>query len=170
VLTAIASKKITIVAFLPRSRSKIVFVIAMACYAFYAGVLMQAIATAFGTPYPGVSTFAHHHPIIYIIEDLLFAPVLESLELIVVIELLRWIRSPIWLQVLGSAVFAASLHALVSVSLAFVVAPGWVIMAIAYLTWRRASWKTGFVVIASIHTLLNLAPALWTLGYFARHT
>jgi hypothetical protein len=42
-------------------------------------------------------------------------------------------------------------------------------MAAAYLIWRRTSWKIGFVVIASIHALLNVNGAIWTISYAIHH-
>ena len=39
------------------------------------------------------------------------------------------------------------------------------IMAIAYLAWRRVSWQAGFLVVAWIHALLNVIPAIWTIAY-----
>lgn len=133
-----------------------------ACYAFTAGALVRTVATAFGAPYPPVDAFARGSVAFQVVDNLLFAPVLESLILIGTIELLRWLRFPVSLQVACSATVAASLHAFVSIPLAFIVAPAWFIMSIAYLVWRRTSWKTGFVVVASIHALLNLIPAIST--------
>lgn len=156
---------------MPRSRSKIVFVLVTACYAFTAGVLMRTVATAFGAPSPSVDAFARGGSVAFqVLDNLLFAPVLESLILIATIELLRWLRFPESLQVACSAVVCASLHAVVSIGLAFGVVPAWFIMSIAYLVWRRTSWKTGFIVVASIHALLNLIPAISIVSDAWRHT
>jgi hypothetical protein len=62
----------------------------------------------------------------------------------------------------------AVLHALEGVG-GLSVAPGWAIMAIAYLAWRDTSWRLGFAVVASIHALLNLMPAISTLVNAARN-
>lgn len=166
---SIASGSSWLTKFLPRSQSKTVFVLVTACYAFTAGALAQAIATAFGAPYPLVGAFAGGSLAFHVLDNLLLAPVGESLILIGTIELLRWLRFPASLQVTCSAVVSASLHAFVSIGIAFVVAPSWFIMSIAYLVWRRASWKTGFIVVASIHALLNLIPAIFDVSYALRH-
>lgn len=162
------SQEVTWSAFLPRSGSKTVFVLVTACYVFTLGTLGQAIATAFGAPYPRVGTFATDAPILHVVDNLLFAPVVESLILVGSIELLRRFRFPVSLQIVCSAVVSASLHAFVSIPLAFAVAPGWFIMSAAYVIWRRTSWKTGFVVVASIHALVNLIPTINSVTYVLR--
>ena len=157
--------------FLPRSGSKLVFVAAMASYAFAVGNLIRAIATALGAQRTGPGVFAEHgYPAIEVISLLLLSPVIESLLLIGLIELLRWIGLPLWAQVACSAAICAGLHALRSISLAFVVAPGWAIMAASYLIWRQVSWKAAFLVVAAIHALLNFLPAIETIGYAVRST
>jgi hypothetical protein len=50
----------------------------------------------------------------------------------------------------------------------FVVLPSFVIQAAAYLYWREVSRKSGFAVVASIHALANLFPALYTIAYATR--
>jgi hypothetical protein len=157
-------------AFLPRSRSKIVFVLVATCYAFTAGALAQAISAAFGFPHAPVDVFAGESVTFHVLNNLVFAPVLESLILIGCVELLRWLRLPVSLQLLCSAVVCASLHVFVSVVLAFVVLPAWFMMAGVYLIWRRTSWKTGFVVVASVHTVLNLIPVIYSLSHALRNT
>ncbi len=163
------SQNVTWSAFLPRSRSKTVCVLVTACYAFTAISLAQAISTAFGVPYPLVDASVEGSLAFHVLDNLLFAPVGESLILIGTIELLRWFRFPVILQVACAAVISASLHVFVSIPLAFIVAPAWFIMSIAYLVWRRTSWKTGFIVVASIHALLNLIPTIVSVSHALRH-
>jgi hypothetical protein len=155
-------------AFLPRSRSKIVFVLVMASYGLFAALFLGSVADAFGAQHTRPGIFLQRgHPTLEVISLLVFAPVVESLILIAMIELLRWLRSPVWLQIGLPAIISAALH--VPVSHALVVAPAWFIMAAAYLIWRRTSWKIGFVVIASIHALLNVNGAIWTISYAIHH-
>ena len=152
-------------AFLPRGKSKTVFVLAMACYAWVATHLLGTIAIAFGAPRPKVSVLLERgYPMFEVIGLVLFAPVVESLVLMGTIELVRKLRSPVWLQITLPAIISALLH-MPPIADPFVVAPAWFIMAAAYLRWRRVSWKAGFVVIASIHALLNLNSAIWAIGY-----
>jgi hypothetical protein len=157
--------------FLPRSDSKLVFVVAVASYAFAAGSLIRAIATALGAERTSVGVLAEHgYPAIQVLSLLLLSPVIESLLLIGLIELLRWLRLPDWAQVACSAAIVAALHAVRSSSLAFVVAPGWAVMAASYLIWRHVSWKVAFGIVTAIHALLNLFPAIEIIGYALRST
>lgn len=141
----------------------------MASYTAAAAALIRTIASAFGAQRPPLGVFLERgYPTLEVISLVLLAPIIESLILIGLIELLQWLRSPVWLQLICSATISAALH--VPISHALVVAPGWFIMAAAYLMWRRVSWKVGFAVIASIHVLLNLNPAISTISYAIRHT
>ena len=154
--------------FCPRGDSKVVFVVAMACYAVAANYLLGTIFWATGAPQAPGGTFTERgYPALDIVSGLLLAPVIESLVLIGMIELMLRLRVPLSVQVVVSAVVFALLHALEGIG-GLSVAPGWAIMAIAYLAWRQVSWRVGFVVVASIHALLNLIPAIWTLGNAAR--
>ena len=51
---------------------------------------------------------------------------------------------------------------------AFVVLPSFVIQAAAYIYWRVVSRTRGFAVVAGIHALANLLPALYTIAYATR--
>ena len=155
-------------AFLPRSKSKTVFVIVMASYTLAAAGLIGTVATAFGAQRPPMGMFLKRgYPTLEVISLVVLAPIIESLILIGIIELLRWLRSPTWLQITCSATIAVFLH--LPISMALVVAPGWFIMAAAYLMWRRASRTISFVIIASIHALLNLYPAILAITYTVNH-
>ncbi len=157
-------------AFFPRSDSKVVFVVAMACYAVAAETLLQMIAWAAGAPQAPLGTLtAHGYPALQIVSGLLFAPLIESLVLIGIIELMQWLRLPPSAQVVFAAVLFALLHSLSQGPTGLTVAPGWAIMAIAYLTWRGVSRRVGFLIVASIHALLNVIPAIWTIGYAAQN-
>jgi hypothetical protein len=158
-----------IAGFLPTSTSKAVFIVAMASYGLAAVTLLRAIATVFGAQRVPMGVFLERgYPTLEVISLLLLAPALESLFLIGIFELAGWLRSPSWLQVILAGGVSTSLET--PVSHAIVSAPAWFIMTGAYLIWRRISWKTGFVVIASIHALLNLTPAIWTIVYALHHT
>ena len=157
--------------FLPRSRSKVVFILVMASYSLAAGSLVGAIVVALGAQRVPPGVFLRRgYPMLEIVSLILIAPVVESLLLIGIIELLRWVRSPSWFQIVCSATVFTILHVPTSISNAFVVAPACFIMAAAYLVWRRESWTTGFAVIMSIHFLLNLNQAIWIFGYAIRHS
>jgi hypothetical protein len=162
------SVRIRFRSFVPRSRSKIVFVVAMASYALTMAGLLYTIARAFGAQRPPLGVMLRHgYPALEVMSLVVIAPIVESLLLIGIIELLRWLRFPIWLQMSCSAGVSALLHT--PLSHALVVAPSWFIMAAAYLIWRQESWKVGFVIIACIHALFNLNPAIQTISYAMHH-
>jgi hypothetical protein len=156
--------------FLPKSSSKIVFVVAMAGYGVATATLLRAIANVLGAALVPMGVLLRRgYPGLEILTLLLLAPVFESLLLIGIFELAGWFRSPPWLQVVLAGTISTCLEA-PPVSHAIGTAPAWFIMTGAYLIWRRVSWKTGFIVIASIHALLNLNSAIWTIGYALHHS
>jgi len=98
---------------------------------------------------------------------LVVAPLFESLVLIAVFELLLRFRAPEHIQVFATALFISGLHAPKWWPHAVIVLPTFCIQTASYLYWRRTSWKTAFWVVALIHALDNLLPAL---GAFAAYT
>ena len=158
-------------AFLPRSDSKIVFVLVMVCYALTATVSMRTVASACGVPHPGPGLLLERgSPAAHVIVLLFLAPIVETLLLIGTIELFRKLRSPYWLQVACSTAFIAILHSEAANPWGVAVVPSFAIQSLAYLYWRRVSWKTGYAVVASMHALLNVLPAISALGYAAGNT
>lgn len=152
-------------AFLPRSESQIVFVLVMFCYIMTITLALRTLATAVGVPRPELGLFLEQaSPTARVVVLLFLAPAVETLLLIGIIELVRWLRAPCWLQVAVSAVFLAIGHAEAANPWGFGVLPGFAIQSLAYLEWRRVSWKVGYAVVASIHVLLNLLPAISTVG------
>ena len=157
--------------FLPRSESKIVFVLVMVCYAIAATVSMRTLATAFGLPRPEPGVFLRQgSPTAHVVVLLLLAPVTETLLLIGVLELTRWLRAASWFQVTCATALLAVGHSAAANPWGFAVVPAFAIQSLAYLEWRRVSWKVGYAVVASIHALLNVLPAISTVGYAARNT
>jgi hypothetical protein len=160
-------------AFLPRSGSVFVFISVVACYSFAITALFAVMVGVLHFP-PRRPSFweSHGDPAAHLIEALAFAPLLESCVLIAVIELLRWLRTPTVVQVLLAAIALAAPH---SHSwgwepYAFIVAPSFAIQAASYIYWRAVSRMQGFAVVASIHALHNLVPALAIIAYAARQT
>ena len=158
-------------AFLPRSESKIVFVVVLACYSIAVGVTMRTVTRAFGVPEPEPGLLLERgsgtaHAVVL----LFLAPIVESLLLIGTIELSRKLRAPFWLQVACSTAFIAILHSEAANPWGVAVVPGFAIQSLAYLYWRPVSWKIGYAVVASIHALYNVLPAINALSYAARNT
>ena len=153
-------------AFLPRSESKIVFVLVMFCYTLAITLTLRTLATAFGVPRPDPGLLLlQGSPTARVIVLLFLAPAVETLLLIAAVELLKWLRAPVWLQVMGSAVLLAVGHSTTANPWGFGVLPGFAIQSLAYLKWRNVSWKVGYAVVVAIHALLNLLPAISTIGY-----
>jgi len=163
--------RIRLTSFMPRTRSKFVFVLVMAAYEITFGALLATSRRTAQLPKPPPSFFegSTQHPIEHIFEVLLFAPIIESLMLIGIFELVRVARAPAAVQVLTAALFVSELHAWPWWPHAIIVFPSFCIDAGAYLYWRsRGSKKAAFLVVASIHALANLIPAIGTLGYVLR--
>ena len=160
-------------AFLPRSGSVFVFVPVVACYDFAITALFAVMVYVLHFP-PRPPSFweSHGDPTAHVIEALAFAPLIESCLLIAIIELLRWIRTPTLIQVLVAAVALAGPHSYTWgwEPYAFIVAPGFAIQAASYIYWRALSRMRGLAVVASIHALDNLVPALAIIAYATRKT
>jgi hypothetical protein len=158
-------------AFLPRSASPIVFVLVVTCYDYALTGLFAAIVRLCHFPPRPLSFWeSHGDPTAHVIEGLVFAPLIETCILVVVIELLRLLRLPTVAQSLLAGALVALPHSFAWHwgPYAFVVMPSFVIQAGAYLYWRKVSRKSGFVVVASLHALANLLPALYTIAYATR--
>jgi hypothetical protein len=158
-------------AFLPRSASPIVFVLVVTCYDYALTALFAAIVRLFHFP-PRPLNFweTHGDPTAHIIEGLVFAPLIETCILVAIIELLRRLRVPTSVLVFLAGALVAWPHSYAWHwgPYAFVVLPSFIIQAAAYLYWREVSRKSGFAVVASIHALANLLPALYTIAYATR--
>ncbi len=157
--------------FLPRSASPVVFVLAAACYGYTLTALFAAIVQLLHFPPRPLSFWeTHGDPTAHVIEGLVFAPLIETCILVVIIELLRWLRVPASFLVFLAGGLLAWPHSYAwnYGPYAFVVLPSFIIQAAAYVYWRRVSRKSGFAVVASIHALANLFPALYTIAYSTR--
>jgi hypothetical protein len=171
--------KMKLDSFLPRTESKIVFVVVMVCYTWTLTAFLNSILRVFhfDITAPPFLAAPQTHPFLCAAEVLVLAPLFESLQLIGIIELARFFRAPSWLQVLSVGVIIGFLHCLwLDDSNSFrwsvrgiAIAPGFAIQAIAYLYWRRVSWRLGFAIVLSIHALHNLIPSIPLIGYGIRH-
>ena len=152
--------------FLPRSRSKSVFAITMACYAIVLSYLVDAVVYAIRAERPPAEFYSiFHYPVLAICLLLVFAPLIETLIVIAVAELVRRARAPIAVQIFAAAWVISFLHIKPWAFHAIIVFPAFCIQAGAYLYWRRESWKVGYWVVVSIHLLFNLIPAISAVTY-----
>jgi hypothetical protein len=165
------SGQIHLRSFLPRSRSKAVFVIVMACYCITLSFFISGLRRATHFPGPPAAFYLDDRdPVGNVISLLLLAPVIESLFLVGVFELVRRAHAPKVAQVLVAALFVSEAHVWPWWPHAVIVLPAFCIDAASYLYWRRSSWKSAFWVVVSIHALSNLIPALSAIARAARQS
>ena len=160
--------RIRLSSFLPRSRSKIVFVLVMGFYCIAVGSFMSTWTWVARLPRPP-RAFYLRGDVPDVLGLLIFGPLIESLMVVGVFELVRRVRAPDWVPVLTSALFISELHVWPWWPHAFIVLPGFLIESASYLYWRRTSWKDAFWVIVCIHALNNVIPALSAIGRAMRH-
>jgi hypothetical protein len=163
--------RIRLTSFIPRSRSKVVFALVMSCYCITLSYFISTWRRAAHVQSPAAAFYLDYgNPVGNVISLLLFAPVVESLLLVGVFELVRRAHAPEVVQVLVAALFISEAHVWPWWPHAVIVLPSFCIQAASYLYWRRSSWKTAFWVLVSIHALNNVNSALSAIGYAARHT
>src|ERR1700726_1364301 len=157
-----SATRIRLSSFIPRTRSKAVFVLAMTCYGWTLSSLIGAWARAahIKSPPPAFYWWTVGDPTANVLSLVVFAPLIESLILIGALELIRLARAPQTVQVIVAALFIAELHSWPWWPHAVIVAPGFCIQAASYLYWRRSSWKVAYWVVVTIHALYNFIPAL----------
>lgn len=157
--------------FIPRSRSKAVFVLAMACYSWTTASIVGTILRAFRVAPPPIGLFANEHgePTAHVVDLIFLAPLVESLVLLGLIELFRRLHLPAWLQVLLPAFLIGIFHSSGWWPRGLIVVPGFAIEACAYLYWRSVSRKVAYGVVAAIHAVHNSIPALSVIAYAALH-
>jgi hypothetical protein len=160
--------RIRLTSFLPRSRSKAVFALAMACYCVALGYFIIAWARALHIRPPPPS-FYLSGGVGDVVGLLVFAPIIESLILVAVFELVRRVHAPDAVQVITAALFVSELHTWPWWAHAVIVLPSFCIQSASYLYWRRTSWKTAFRVVASIHALNNSIAAVSAIGRAIQH-
>jgi hypothetical protein len=155
--------------FIPRSRSKVVFALVMACYSVTLGRFVSAWAYVAHVRSPP-RAFYLRGGASDVVSLLVFAPLIESLILVGVFELVRRVRAPAVVQVFIAALFISEMHVWPWWPHAVIVLPAFCIQAASYLYWReRGPWKNAFWVLVSIHALSNVVPALNSVGYATRH-
>jgi hypothetical protein len=84
--------------------------------------------------------------------------------------LFRWLRMPSVFQVFLTAALVSVAHSYAWAwpPYGFVVMPSFLIQAAAYVYWRRVSRWQSFAVVACIHALHNLIPAMYAFVYVTR--
>src|SRR4051794_20295571 len=143
--------------FVPRSSSAFVFTVAMACYDRMIASFLGGFAYLVSVKSPPPSVWESRRlPLVGFTVAVFFAPLIESCFLIAIIELLRWLKCPGWVQVFVAAAALAGPHSFEWGPHALFALPDFAIQAAAYLYWRTPSRAKAFAVVAGIHALYNL--------------
>lgn len=157
--------------FLPRSRSKGVFVFAMLCYSIILTEIGAGLTRLAGwSPtrlVPDETVPRHIRPGVddgNLLDLLVIAPIGESLTLIAIIELLRLLRFGVAVQVTAAALAMFLLHAIDHISWATFLVPAFLIDAGTYLYGRRISFWVGAQMVLALHFLFNCFPAMLVLA------
>lgn len=141
--------------FLPRSQSRAVFLFVMTCYSFtlqsmdWRFTRLLGFSPAMGLEHRTAAAVSE------VISPLVVAPVLESLAVIGLIELLRWLNFSVFIQIVVSASVSCLLHSIPHPIGGFLVAPAFFIFAGTYIYWRRVSFWVGSQMIILLHFLYN---------------
>lgn len=159
---------IRLTSFLPRSRSKLVFALVVGCFCIAVGSFMSTWRWVSGVSNPPPAFYLRGDAS-DVIGALILAPLIESLMLVGVFELVRRVSAPAWVQVVASALFISELHVWPWWPHAIIVLPSFLIQSGSYLYWRRASWKEAYWVLVSIHAINNVIPTLSAVGRAMRH-
>jgi hypothetical protein len=162
--------RIRLSSFLPRTRSKVVFVFVISCYSIVLSQFVRTLLRAGNTPPPPREFYSGlQHPVLHVFELLLVAPVIESFILIGIFELVRRAHAPSAIQVFAAAWVVSALHAVPWAPHAIIVLPAFCLYAASYLYWRHAGWRMAFTIVLFIHMMDNLMSAISTLAYAVRH-
>jgi hypothetical protein len=104
-------------------------------------------------------------------DGLVLSPLVDSLILVGIIEMLRVLRGPKWTQIIVPAFAMGLSHSFPWVPKGLIVAPAFGIEAAAYLYLRDISYRRvpAYLLIVSEHILYNLLPFVSELAYAIRH-
>ena len=157
--------------FLPKSRSRVIFIFAASCYTFTITTLESRLIKIFGL-WPtivdpvrhvvrNVRLGAEHSPVW---TGLLLSPVLESFLVIGFIELLRRTKFSIAVQIAVPTLLVCGLHSAAHIVWGFIVAPLFFIGAASYVYWRPVSFWVGTQMIILVHFFWNASSYLNSLA------
>ena len=153
--------------FLPRTRSKAIFLFVTYCYSVALTHIAARLITAAGfwqirvDPENNIQQYVR--PGVddsRLIDLLVISPLVESLVTIVIIESLHRLKFRTVVQVIVSTSVICFLHGIEYAFWAFSIAPEVAIEAGTYIYWRRISVSVGAAMIVALHVLFNCLPAL----------
>jgi len=156
--------------FIPRSESRVVFVGAMLCYEVFIGQAMSGLVKSFHL-WPVVLDPVTHtrratNPGVDGVGIVAFVvmPIIESMILVGVIQLLSYTKLKSIFQVTASALLFSILHSLQFPVWGLLVFPLFVIDAATFVYWRSSSVLLAGVMVTVLHLLSNAVPSLYILA------
>lgn len=92
--------------------------------------------------------------------SILIAPIIESLALISVMQLLELIKLRGYANIVISSTAAAAVHGIFSPAWGLIVFFPFVIFSATYLIWRNPETSRGFKMCSGVHAIHNCLPGL----------
>ena len=158
--------------FIPRSDSRLVFLAAMLCYQTLIAEVMSDVVSGLHL-WPTVVDPVTHvtRPARPGIDEagiwaFFLVPVVETLMLVGIIQLLRYFKLDAAFQVIGSALVFSLLHSLEIPIWGLLVFPFFALDAVTFVYWRSSSVSMATLMAFALHLLSNAIPNLHIL---ARH-
>lgn len=158
--------------FIPRSDSRSVYIFAMVCYSIAIDVTAGRVAEVLGLwtarSTPQALSNARHmvagpwwkHAVM----DLLLSPIVESLMIVAIIELLRRLKFSVTTGIVVATLIFSALHSITIPIWGLICVAGFFIQSASYVYWRGTSFWAGLQAIVLIHAFSNLPPLLYMLG------
>jgi membrane protease YdiL (CAAX protease family) len=141
----------------PRRPLRAILVAWLLCLA---GSLLLSAASQALVPDMATPNFPKVPPGVLVFMLVVFAPVVETLIMAAVLELMLRLRIPPAAAVALSALGWGVAHSLQAPMWGFVIWWPFLIFSTLYVTWSRRSAWTGVGMAATVHALQNLGPAL----------
>lgn len=157
-------------AFIPRADSRWVFVVTMLCYEMFIARVSSELVRILGLwPTVADKVTQTNRPARPGIEDIgafafFVAPLVESLLLVGVIELLSYFKLHTHSQVIGAAILMSLLHAIEFPIWGLLVLPLFVIDASTFVFWRNRSVWRALLMVFALHLLSNAVSTLHILS------
>lgn len=155
--------KIPLESVMPQCPSKRIYLLVMASCSYALATLVARIARLFEPPV----SLTYKYPLSTdhsigegIFSALIFAPIVETIILIGIIEVARLLKLPYIWQLIFSVSTLCAMHTPGFPLKGLIVAPSFIIFAYSYLDWRRKSWKIAIAMVILIHSASNLIPVL----------
>lgn len=150
---------------LPRGHSKAAFIFTVSCYGIVLGLINARLIKLVGlwpsgSDSQGMTRYLEPGLEHATILRSLLGPLLESLILIALIEVMRWLKAIPIVQVLVSTLVICLLHSTSIPIWGLLVAPTFLVDTASYVYWRRVSFWSAAQIIYIVHLCCNVLPFL----------